>query len=368
MESSQFINGEWVSRPIDIYQIMAGNRGQEEHDMRELDPKPQPDVPRLGILSRTIFSTPYVKFILPASIRQKNLNDVVFVGEDSIHLKEARANGSLRHIASKRDFDGRILAARIYRGPRKHEVKAEHGTPIQRKEVHAQRRSTASETADILPPEVIVLTLSSKTLVFAWAYQSPVGTVGFRCKTVRLPAGISPIDRTGTFLAIDPKCRAVAVAASEGHFILYKTKNMDAWREDIRAGHDSTPIEDERIIPIQGRIMHMEFLSSGATQDDSHVVLLFILAYGGKTKFTCYDWDSKHDLNTATARAERVGIVTGMCSAYLCPRGEVEITYEFRGSQSLVADSPQMQHRFPHDFRSSRIVEYQCSIWDIASL
>jgi hypothetical protein len=314
VQSQQYVNGEWVTRSMDVYEIMAQARRQEDSNMPQPVSKPQHHIPQLGILSKTVLPSPYTKFILPANIRKSRVNDVVFISEDAVHLKEARAKGPLRHVASKFDFNGRILTARVYGEPRKVEVKAEHGTPIKKKDVHAQRRSTIGEEADVLPSEVIALITaahSTVTLMFLWAQQSPANQVSFRYKTVRLPSGTSRYDRPGTFLAIDPRCRAMAVAALEGHFILYKTKSIGEWRTEIRAGQDTIPIEDERLISLDGRIMHMEFLAPDVGQEDTHVILLFIIVHKGTTKLTCYDWDIRHDLSTAAARAERVAVDLG---------------------------------------------------------
>ncbi|KAF2467358.1 uncharacterized protein BDR25DRAFT_317100 [Lindgomyces ingoldianus] len=308
------VDGEWVSRPGDVFQAMARAQQQPHTEMKQPETRPQHEVPHLGIVSRTVFASPVVKFILPANIRQKKLNDVVFIGEDSVHLKEIRAYGHLRHIASKSDFRGRILAASIFGEPRRHEVPATDGTPLKRAVLSSERREDVQsvEAKDILPPQVIVLTLTSRTLMFLWAQSTHTGTVRFCQKTVRLPAGTMRYDRPGTFLAVDPKCRAIAVAAPEGQCLIYMTKMMDNWRDDIEAGRDVVPIEHEQLIPVQGRIMHMEFLSPGLLdqdeRDEFHVVLLFIVAHGGKTKITCFDWDSRYPLSRVTARAERVAV------------------------------------------------------------
>lgn len=306
-----YVDGDWVSRPADVYRIIARAQQQADTEMREPESKPQNTVPKLGILSRTVFASPFIKFVLSANIRHKRLNDVVFVGEDAVHLKEIQAYGHLRHAATKADFTGRILAARVFGEPRKVQVHTEYGKPWNKAAVHAERRSFTTDDADAFPPEIIALTLSSRTLMFLWAHQTKTGSVGFHQKTFRLPAGTSRHDRLGAFLAVDPKCRAVAVAASEGRFMLYKTKTMDTWRENFRTGRDVVPIEEERLIALHGRIMHMEFLSRAKTGDESHVVLLFILSHGGKTKITCYDWDCRFNLSTACVRAERVSVDPG---------------------------------------------------------
>lgn len=147
--------------------------------------------------------------------------------------------------------------------------------------------------------------------MFLWARHAPTGSTTFVQRTVSLPASTSVFDRLGHFLAIDAKRRAMAVAAQEGRFILYKTKSMDVWQNEARSGLSTTPIEDERIIPIEGRIMHMDFLSSAAGQDKFHVVLLFIVVVQGRTKMTCFDWDCREDLSKASVRTERFVVDLG---------------------------------------------------------
>ena len=310
IQSMVFRDGDWVSQSVDVYRVNARAQQQADTKMQESDPKPQNNIPSLGILSRTVFASPFIKFVFSASIRNKHLNDVVFVGEDAVHINEIQAYGHLRRAATKSDFTGRILNARVFGEPHKFEIHTEWGKPWHRAAVHSGRRSSSGTDADAFPPQVIVLTLSSRALMFLWAQQMPVGSICFRQKVFRLPAGTSRQDRFGAFLAVDPKCRAIAVAAPEGRFILYKTKTLDQWRDSARAEEDVLPIVDERMISFQGRIMHMEFLSR-SKEDEHHVVLLFILSHNGKTKITCYDWDCRTELITACARAERVAVDAG---------------------------------------------------------
>ena len=151
------------------------------------------------------------------------------------------------------------------------------------------------EEVETLPLEVIVLTLTTRTLMFLWARGNHTGPTGFAQKTIQLPTAASRFNRPGQHLAIDPRCRAIAVTAAEGCFMFYKTKTMNMWRRDMQAGHDEAPITEETQYPIDGRIMHMDFLSAG---DDAHVVLIFILVHEGKTKVASYDWDFRNSLDT----------------------------------------------------------------------
>ncbi|EMD62437.1 hypothetical protein COCSADRAFT_220789 [Bipolaris sorokiniana ND90Pr] len=300
----RLVDGEWVSMPIDPYHIMA-NAQQDDTHMPDVAPKPAHRVPEYGILSQTVIATPLNKLILPANIRHNDLVDVVIVGEDYIHLKEIRDHGRIRHVATKTDFNGgRIITAKVFGPPREAPSTKIGSFPLPKTDLKHRSRQPASERETHLPPEVVVLTLSNRTLMFLWARHNHTGLSTFTQKTVRLPAGSSRFDRFGSLLAVDPHCRAIAVAAHEGRFILYKTKSMAAWEAEANKGREMpTAIEDERIISVQGQIMHMDFLSPG--EDEYHVVLLLVIVLDGRTRLSCFDWDCRQNLSEAAARTER---------------------------------------------------------------
>ncbi|KAF2279333.1 uncharacterized protein EI97DRAFT_172847 [Westerdykella ornata] len=315
---TQTIDGESVQTPMTPYQLLRAQQAREEQArvaaLAKMNP-PRSDAAKsipLGVMSRTLLSSSYIKMMLPAKIRHKNLNDVVFVGEDFVHLKQATANGTLRHIATKSDFGGKILAARVFGSPQKTHQNAHAGTPIKRKDVRAHRRSTAGEDSEQLPPEMLVLTLDTKSLIFLWACPTSNGHIKFHHRTLRLPGGKSRIERPGPFLAVAPNFRAIAIAALEGQFVFCKTQTLVAWREHMREYVDanSTPVAEEITIPTNGRIIHMDFLAPSAEQEDPHVIAILVIAHSGRTKITCYDWVADHEPSSPTLRAERVNIDT----------------------------------------------------------
>jgi len=248
-----------------------------------------------GLLTKTLVSTPYTKFILPAKIRHSGFDDVVFIGENVVHLKELRADGSLRHVLSKVDLKGKVLAAKVLATSQTKQ------SPFE---------ANLADDEYVIPPEVIVLILDSCELMFLWTEKAGTG-FKFRHTALRMPYGKTRRGQPISLLAVDPKSRAIAVAFSEDKFMLYKTKSADEWANDNRHGRDTVPIEEEKLIQCPGRMMHMDFLAPGAAEDDSHVILLFILAHSGRTKISCYDWDSRCPLTTATPRAERLSVDFG---------------------------------------------------------
>lgn len=307
VQGSVLVDGEWVSRSADVYQIMSRAQQQENVDMDDVAATRPRKIPEMGILSKTVIGSSLYKFILPANIRHKDLDDVVFIGENFVQLKEICDHGHLRHVATKSDFTGKILAAKAFGDPRKVHVNTSEKSPLlKRSTLHRSRRSMTGEQVDTLPLEVIALTLSSRTLMFLWAKDDQHGSTTFAQKTVRLPTAASRFNRPGPFLAIEPRCRAIAVAAFEGCFMLYKTKPMDVWRRHIQDGGDDVPIVEESQYPIEGRIMHMDFLSPGANEDDPHVVLIFIVVHEGKTKIETFDWDLRNGLETMPRKSRSI--------------------------------------------------------------
>ena len=59
---------------------MAQNDGSTAKGFDHQLPRPEQEPPPYGILTRTLIHSPVVKQIIPARIRSRDFNDVVFVG------------------------------------------------------------------------------------------------------------------------------------------------------------------------------------------------------------------------------------------------------------------------------------------------
>jgi hypothetical protein len=239
-----------------------------------------------GVLTKTIVRTPVINFILHARIRHLDLNDVVFVGEDFIHVKQVKHSGHLEHIATKDNFGSHILAAKTF--------SLDHDPPSNedefiKSEPESSKRGNAKSK---LPPQFIVLTLESEDLVFLYLKQQANGCYEFAHQTCPMPNFRQSVHGVGAHLAVDPASRALAVASREKELVIYAAKPTDLIRSELEADNpDWYPVSTHVVESLTGRIQHLEFLHP-PDNDPDHVILLLILVDQRRTKALLIDWQA----------------------------------------------------------------------------
>lgn len=239
---------------------------------------------RPGVLTKTIVRTPVVKFILHARIRHWRLNDVVFVGEDFIQVKQVRDKGHLEHIATKDDFDAHITAAKTF--SLDHDPPDSEDDFIKTEQSSGQSGISKSE----LPPQFVVLTLDSDELVFLYLRDEGDGVMKFVHQTCPMPSFQHTIHQTGFHLAVDPASRALAVAGSEKEVAIYSAKPTDLIRQKLETNDpDWLPVAPQRALSVSGVIQHLEFLHP-PDNDPDHIILLLISVDQRRTKAQWFDW------------------------------------------------------------------------------
>lgn len=248
---------------------------------------------RPGVLTKTIVRTPVVKFILHARIRHWRLNDVVFVGEDFIQIKQVRDKGHLEHIATKDDFDAHITAAKTF--------SLDHDPPDSEddfiKTEQSSGRSGISKSE--LPPQFVVLTLDSDELVFLYLRDEGDGVMKFVHQTCPMPSFQHTIHQTGFHLAVDPASRALAVAGSEKEIAIYSAKPTDLIRQKLESNDlDWLPVAPQRALSVSGVIQHLEFLHP-PDNDPDHIILLLVLVDQRRTKAQWFDWYGASGMRSA---------------------------------------------------------------------
>ncbi|KXT06603.1 hypothetical protein AC578_8522 [Pseudocercospora eumusae] len=235
----------------------------------------------VGVYTKTVVQSSVIRWILHARIRHRRLNDVVFVGEDFIHVKQVGEEGHLVDIATKADFDARIRAATTF-----------HHTDDAADEDFLVKleKDAASFKIDAGPPQCIVLTLDSNDLVFVFLRRHDDGIFRFVQQTCPMPSFDRILFQPGEHVAVDPFSRGIAVAANEKEIILYAAKPKDQIQYEIKQkDKDWCPVSAQKSVQVDGVIQHMDFLIPPADNTD-HIILLLIVLDQHRTKAIRIDW------------------------------------------------------------------------------
>ena len=292
LQTNVFENGRWVTRHIDPYQARARNTEPRRKEQTASSPLVLTNVPSTGLLTRTLVRTSVIKWIIPAKIRHKTKNDVLFITADSVQIKEAYGDYALKSIAIKDDFDAPIRAARILGEPRElaHADQSAHqekerecegvsGGYWENQDNESRRRPPHCipvHSPDI-PPHIAVLALESNKLVFLCAVSRTSDQPQFLCCQKELPASPSPLEKLGEHIAVDPKSvlldfqatlsdkarsRAIAVAAQEGIVYVYMLHSMGDMRTVLAEKSEFSPIKEVSIsMCIRQRLSSLQYLS-----------------------------------------------------------------------------------------------------------
>lgn len=236
--------------------------------------------PRLGVLTKTIIRTPVIRWILHARLRRREFNDVVFVGEDFVHVKQVVHDGHLEHVATKSDFGTCIRAARVFT--------VDPEPPEEDALIKVENRE--DDTTKSLPPQFVVLTLATDDLIFLYLREDQDGKLRFVHQTCPMATYDKTLWQVGEHLAVDPFSRGLAVAANEREVVLYSALPKNRIQAELQANYqDWCPVTAERALPVEGVIQHMEFLYP-SDSDPDHVILLLIVTDQRRTKALWIDW------------------------------------------------------------------------------
>lgn len=172
--------------------------------------------PSIGLLSRTAVRSPTVHWILPGRIRHKDKADVIFIGENFVHIKELLPNSQLEDpnfhledVCTKTDFDHKILSAKVIGY---HVDDLMSGSDFESRRPKRQvtddgdtEMASVSDERAQLPPQMLVLSMDSNELVFLYASEDDSGNINFIHSRRALPGGVSLLERYGRHMAIDPR-------------------------------------------------------------------------------------------------------------------------------------------------------------------
>lgn len=118
-----------------------------------------------------------------------------------------REDGSLEEIASKRNFRFKIRHAKVFGTPR--QPTGAHLDPTFKEEdedaIPMDLYPEQGSAVVTLPPQILVLTLESRDLLFLFAQTNETSNVRFITVTHPLPAMHSSLEQPGKYIAVDPR-------------------------------------------------------------------------------------------------------------------------------------------------------------------
>ena len=203
LSASQLVNGSWATHNVSLDDVVARHRAVASDSVGLSSSPTRQQHLGVGLLSRTLTRSPTIRWIIPARIRHKDKNDVVFVGEDFIHVKQYLHNGNFQDIATKADFGARIMAIKVLRSTRETARQSFIDEVLKQKNEGCTSTSRKDAPTDARP--VLVLTLASRKLVFLLAHEDESGKLHFHHAQRALPAEVPVLDQQGRHLAVDPR-------------------------------------------------------------------------------------------------------------------------------------------------------------------
>ncbi|KAL2822566.1 mono-functional DNA-alkylating methyl methanesulfonate N-term-domain-containing protein [Aspergillus granulosus] len=246
---------------------------------------------KIGLLAHTLVPSPIIQWILPARLRSKYQNDVVFVGERSLQIKEALSGTHLEEVTSKSDFDAYITAAKVIN------IRTELPWEVQMKLGSSNADPNLKLQEDLPPSQIMVLSLASKELVFLY-YSSAAGEfIHYRRP---LPSDVSTFERFGRNIAVEPRSRAVAVSAACDYFGVF-ILNAPSVVQAQMSQNQLNPVAEEQFFRVDGDIIFMEFLYP-SPDDDDKIILLLLVSHGKTTHAVCYEWNACQNIRQAHPR------------------------------------------------------------------
>lgn len=171
-------------------------------DMNNSEPVTDPE---MGILSQTLSPSQTTRWILPARIRCPSKNDLVFISDTSVQLREFVSNGQahLADVTAKLNLRTQILAAKVI-STRLEPIPILEATLKQSLE-EARFVFREKPVAENEPPQLLVLSTSASDILFVYAKDLEDGSVSFRYARRPLLGGIDLPSRFCSHMAVDPE-------------------------------------------------------------------------------------------------------------------------------------------------------------------
>ena len=191
---------EWIDHNIGIHKAIneqAQRSSPSSNNTKDAQKRPT------GILSQTLAPSPTIRWILPARIRSPLHNDVVFVGETFLQLREFHYDGPLADVTAKYNVGSQILAADVLSADKE-------AIPVL-EQVLEQKHETerflinGKPVANDVPPQILVITIATGQVLFLYAKTPYQGDTHFFPAKLTMPREVASSQSFGRQVAVDPK-------------------------------------------------------------------------------------------------------------------------------------------------------------------
>jgi hypothetical protein len=254
-----------------------------------------------GIISKTLSSSPCVRWILPARIRSPLKNDLALIGDTSIELREFISHDKphLAEATCKLDLSVNILAATVISSTI--ETVSTLEQTLHQTVEDEKFTINGHLVGEDEPAQILVLSTSSCELYFLYVHQAYDGSNRFIYAKRPLLVGTNLSQQLGVHLAKDPESRAIAVAPGTGHFTICALRPFEQIKNEISSWRPNGPKAfkpwvEQRFVQIDGTIMRMDFLYNPRDEPEKAIIVLLV-AKQGRTYILLYRWDTRLPLH-----------------------------------------------------------------------
>ncbi|PQE23253.1 thermotolerance protein [Rutstroemia sp. NJR-2017a BVV2] len=311
LQTQMRVDGQWVTRTIDTQTLLRHHNLMDQ--TAEDDNMEEVESPSYGLLTQTVIPSPVVHWILPVRLRGSDLNDVAFIGDTFVEIKELKAGPHLHDVIRKDDFGFRIRNASVVGSldaPDSEQYSKTPGDYVKKETVADVDMIDLPETGHIpqpiprnLPPQFLVLQLDSgdsSDTVFLFLDHQNDGSWKFVSTRRRVSKAMDKL-QAGMHLAVDPSSRYMAIGGSEKVLTIQALHSRSELNEQYAAGHNLSFTESQRVVFFHGAILKMQFLHPPA-DDDRGIILLVILYVHDKIRMQLYNWEAGDDLTSLRSK------------------------------------------------------------------
>jgi hypothetical protein len=156
----------------------------------------------VGVLSQSLHPSPTIRLIVPARIRSKAQNDVLFVGENFVQLREFLPTGQLADVTAKADLGGQILSAKAISSKAWTQADS-YIDEIIKQELDEDYHDVHRSNQETSPPQLLVASTAGCNIVFLFAKDRAPGVAEFVLAKRKMLADTSVEADCAKHIAVD---------------------------------------------------------------------------------------------------------------------------------------------------------------------